>query len=109
MVASMCVDVIGDENREHLATRGGVQHRFRRSTESVTNRNESSIGFIGDLVLDYVVNGRMTQPAGNAHPLWAPHGISPARGEDQWVAIAAHYVARSFLPTLTHPDGGQCR
>ena len=34
------------------------------------------------------MNGRVTAPAGNTHPLWAPHGIYPARGVDQWLAIA---------------------
>ncbi len=49
---------------------------------------ESSIVFIGEAILDYTVNGRVTAPAGNTHPLWAPHGIYPARGVDQWLAIA---------------------
>ena len=50
---------------------------------------ESSIPFIGELLLDYTVNGRVATPAGNSHPAWAPHGIYPTVGDDQWVALVA--------------------
>lgn len=162
------------------------RNRTGRGQYIELSQYESSIGFIGEFILDYVVNGRVAQPVGNAHPFWAPHGIYPARGDDQWVAIVArseddwqrvlavlgaddlgretrfqnlaarlahraeldrelarwtvawereelavalqaqgvpaapvltslevqehpHYVRRGFLPTLTHPDGGQYR
>lgn len=48
---------------------------------------ESSIPFIGELLLDYVVNGHIAEPAGNSDPTWAPHGIYPTDGEDQWIAL----------------------
>ena len=50
---------------------------------------ESSVPFIGEVLLDYVVNGRAGGPSGNSDPTWAPHGIYPTRGEDQWVALVA--------------------
>jgi benzylsuccinate CoA-transferase BbsF subunit len=31
---------------------------------------------------------------GNRHPLYTPHGIFPAQGEDQWIAIAAETDAQ---------------
>jgi crotonobetainyl-CoA:carnitine CoA-transferase CaiB-like acyl-CoA transferase len=48
---------------------------------------ESSVPFVGDVLLDFFVNGRVARPVGNSDPTWAPHGIYPARGDDEWVAI----------------------
>src|SRR2546428_3585020 len=39
MPTSMCEDVVGDWNLEHLAFGGGIQPHFRPSTESVTTSN----------------------------------------------------------------------
>jgi crotonobetainyl-CoA:carnitine CoA-transferase CaiB-like acyl-CoA transferase len=50
---------------------------------------ESSVAFIGESILDFTVNGRVTRPAGSSDLLWAPHGMYPTRGEDQWVAMVA--------------------
>jgi len=48
---------------------------------------ESSLHFLGPALLDYTVNGRSDERAGNTDPRFAPHGIYPAAGDDQWVAI----------------------
>jgi crotonobetainyl-CoA:carnitine CoA-transferase CaiB-like acyl-CoA transferase len=46
------------------------------------------------VLLDWTVNGRPTRRPGfphanrSEHPAMAPHGIYPAAGEDEWVAIA---------------------
>jgi crotonobetainyl-CoA:carnitine CoA-transferase CaiB-like acyl-CoA transferase len=50
---------------------------------------ESAVGFIGEAILDFTVNGRVTRPAGNSDALWAPHGIYPTRGDDRWLALVA--------------------
>lgn len=48
----------------------------------------------GPALLDYTVNGRPARREGMPHsnrsqsPAMAPHGIYPARGEDEWIAIA---------------------
>ncbi len=40
-------------------------------------------------LLDYSVNGRTGERAGNRSSLGAvPHGVFPARGEDRWIALA---------------------
>ena len=49
---------------------------------------ESSLHFIAPALLDYTVNGRVTQRDGNRDPHMAPHGVYPAAGDDDWVAIA---------------------
>ena len=49
---------------------------------------EANFAFIGDAWLEYEVTGRVRGTLGNRHPLYAPHGIYPCAGEDQWIAIA---------------------
>lgn len=55
---------------------------------------EAGIGLIGPLMLDVSVNGRATRcddfPMGNrlAYQNAAPHGVYPAAGDDNWIAIA---------------------
>ncbi|MFC2058128.1 CaiB/BaiF CoA transferase family protein [Chloroflexota bacterium] len=50
---------------------------------------EASMHFLTPEILDYAVNGRVQNRAGNRHPTAAPHGVYPCRGEDRWCAIAA--------------------
>ena len=51
----------------------------------------------GPSLLDYTVNGRPARRPGQPHsnrnesPAMAPHGIYPARGDDEWVAIACRH------------------
>ncbi len=55
---------------------------------------EAGLTLNGPAILDWTVNGRPLrrdgQPSGNRSdwPPMAPHGIYPARGDDEWVAIA---------------------
>jgi crotonobetainyl-CoA:carnitine CoA-transferase CaiB-like acyl-CoA transferase len=49
---------------------------------------EANFTFVGDAWLDYACNGTIRGPQGNQHPAFGPHGIYPAAGEDQWLAIA---------------------
>ncbi|HVA79321.1 MAG TPA: CoA transferase [Candidatus Binataceae bacterium] len=49
---------------------------------------ETAIPAISEALLDYQMNGRVWNGAGNRHPQMAPHGCYPARGNNQWVVIA---------------------
>ncbi|MPY91660.1 MAG: CoA transferase [Acidimicrobiia bacterium] len=49
---------------------------------------EASMRLLAPAVLDYTVNGRVVERQGNDDVSFAPHGVYPAFGEDQWVAIA---------------------
>jgi benzylsuccinate CoA-transferase BbsF subunit len=55
---------------------------------------EAGAALLGPVVLDATVNGRNLRRPGmpnsnrSSSPLMAPHGIFPAAGEDNWVAIA---------------------
>lgn len=49
---------------------------------------ETGLEFLSPLLLDYTVNRRVTERAGNRCPYAAPHGVYPCRGSDRWCAIA---------------------
>jgi len=55
---------------------------------------EANFTFIGDAWLEYELTGQVRGPLGNTHNAHCPHGIFPAKGEDQWVAIAAETDAQ---------------
>lgn len=49
---------------------------------------EANFTFIGERWLEYALTGTVPGPRGNRHPAYAPHGIYPCAGADQWIAIA---------------------
>jgi crotonobetainyl-CoA:carnitine CoA-transferase CaiB-like acyl-CoA transferase len=65
--------------------------RYRKKTGKgihvVISQRELLTGCIGDVVMDYSMNGRVPQPEGNAHPFYAPHGCYPCKGKDSWIAL----------------------
>jgi crotonobetainyl-CoA:carnitine CoA-transferase CaiB-like acyl-CoA transferase len=50
---------------------------------------EANQTLIGDAMLQYMLSGHVRPRLGNRHLSVAPHGIYPAAGADQWIAIAA--------------------
>jgi crotonobetainyl-CoA:carnitine CoA-transferase CaiB-like acyl-CoA transferase len=50
---------------------------------------EANYSFIGDAGLEYEITGNVRPRMGNRHTTYAPHAIYAARGDEQWVAIAA--------------------
>jgi crotonobetainyl-CoA:carnitine CoA-transferase CaiB-like acyl-CoA transferase len=50
---------------------------------------EACATFIGDDWMRYQATGVVPGPQGNRHPVYAPHGMYPCAGDDQWVAAAA--------------------
>jgi crotonobetainyl-CoA:carnitine CoA-transferase CaiB-like acyl-CoA transferase len=52
------------------------------------SQQEAAILMLAPAMLDYTVNGRVQTRNGNASPVYAPHGVYPAAGDDRWVAIA---------------------
>lgn len=48
---------------------------------------ESSLQFYSPLIMDYMINGRISGRNGNRVSHACPHGIFPCEGEDNWVAI----------------------
>jgi crotonobetainyl-CoA:carnitine CoA-transferase CaiB-like acyl-CoA transferase len=50
---------------------------------------ESALHFLTTAVLDCEASGRVLDRVANTDPQMAPHGVYPADGDDEWVAIAA--------------------
>jgi crotonobetainyl-CoA:carnitine CoA-transferase CaiB-like acyl-CoA transferase len=48
---------------------------------------ESMASLLGDELVTAQVLGQPRERMGNRHPQWAPHGVYPALGEDQWIFI----------------------
>jgi crotonobetainyl-CoA:carnitine CoA-transferase CaiB-like acyl-CoA transferase len=49
---------------------------------------ESLVHHIGDLVMDAAMNHRVPPPRGNRDPDFAPQGVYPCLGEDEWLALS---------------------
>ena len=49
---------------------------------------ESAVTTIGEHILGFQMTGRSPQNRGNRHPVYAPHGAYPCRGDDEWITIA---------------------
>jgi crotonobetainyl-CoA:carnitine CoA-transferase CaiB-like acyl-CoA transferase len=73
-----------------VAILAALDHR-RRTGEGQyidLSQAEASLHFLGPALLDYTVNGRSQSRRGNSDDRFAPHGVYPAAGDDNWVAIA---------------------
>jgi crotonobetainyl-CoA:carnitine CoA-transferase CaiB-like acyl-CoA transferase len=72
-----------------MALLAALDHRRRTGEGQYIDQSqaECSIHFLGPAILDYTVNGRVEQRVGNSDAAFAPHGVYPAAGDDQWVAI----------------------
>lgn len=55
---------------------------------------EANFTFIGDAWLEFETTGVRRGPMGNRHPRFAPHGIYPCAGADEWLAIAVETDAQ---------------
>jgi len=49
---------------------------------------EGSANFLGEAIMDTIMNNRVGERVGNGDNVLAPHGCYRCRGEDRWVAIA---------------------
>ena len=72
-----------------MALLGALDHHRRTGEGQYIDQSqaESALHFLTPAILDYTVNGRIESRAGNSDPRFAPHGVYPARGDDQWVAV----------------------
>jgi crotonobetainyl-CoA:carnitine CoA-transferase CaiB-like acyl-CoA transferase len=67
---------------------------------------EAGVSFLGPLMLDYFVNGRVACRMGNHDPYMAPHNVYPCLGEDRWVAITVtdEEEWESLCSLMKHPE-----
>jgi crotonobetainyl-CoA:carnitine CoA-transferase CaiB-like acyl-CoA transferase len=49
---------------------------------------EANLTLVGDAALEYMLTGRQRERMGNWHTTFAPHGIYPCEGREQWLALA---------------------
>lgn len=74
---------------------------------------EAMTSMIGDVFMDYSLNGRIAQCDGNRHPDMAPHGLYPCTDED-WISIAvsSNEAWRALCAAMEQPaladDPGFC-
>ncbi|MBI3329067.1 MAG: CoA transferase [Nitrospinae bacterium] len=66
---------------------------------------ENMLQQIGEILMDYTLNGRSQTSLGNRHPVMAPHGCYPCKGNDRWVviAIASDAEWERFCEALGNP------
>jgi benzylsuccinate CoA-transferase BbsF subunit len=84
---------LGDPNgavHAVLAVLAALYHRKRTGCGQYIDmaQLEGMVALLGEPLLDYQLNGRITGPRGNYHPRMAPYGNYPCIGEDRWVSIA---------------------
>ena len=72
---------------------------------------EATAQFLGPAILDYTVNGRVWERAGNLlidsdRPYAAPHGAYPTKGADRWCAVAVFNDDewRRLVDLMGNPD-----
>src|SRR5271157_5904869 len=51
-------------------------------------QSEGVTTLIPEVIMEYIMNGRIRPRMGNRDDIMAPHGCYPCKGEDKWVAIA---------------------
>lgn len=73
-----------------LAILAALHHRARTGAGQYIDisQAETAASMIGPAYLDYFINGREPQPAGNFVAYAAPHGAYRCKGDDRWCAIA---------------------
>jgi len=85
-----------------------LDHRRRTGKGQHVDQSqvECSLQFLAPHLLDAQVNGRALDRVANGHPAMAPHGIYPAAGDDDWVAIAARDDAdwRRLCAAIARPE-----
>jgi benzylsuccinate CoA-transferase BbsF subunit len=84
--------------------------RYRRKTGRGQRielaQMESSVSPLAPALMDYTVNGRVQNRAGNRLPHAAPHGAFPCAGEDRWcvVAVFTDDEWQALCDVVGHPE-----
>jgi crotonobetainyl-CoA:carnitine CoA-transferase CaiB-like acyl-CoA transferase len=85
-----------------------LDHRSRTGEGQYISlsQTEATIAVIGDVMMEYLANGREPRSLGNRSLHGAPHGCYRCRGEDRWCAISVFSEAewKGFCKLLGHPE-----
>ena len=91
-----------------LGVAAALRHRQRTGEGQWIDIGMYQLGcmFVGEVILDYVSNGRVAGRMGNRHPFRAPQGCYRARGEDEWVTLSVGTDAqwRALCNLMGRPD-----
>jgi crotonobetainyl-CoA:carnitine CoA-transferase CaiB-like acyl-CoA transferase len=94
-----------------VAILAALDHRRRTGEGQYIDQSqaESAIHFLTPAILEYSVNHHEPQRAGNTDRDMAPHGVYPAAGDDQWVAVVCRNDSewRSLCEALGAPGLAQ--
>lgn len=73
-----------------LAVMQALVHRARTGEGQHIDLSqwEAALVLMPEALLEYAMNGRTPERAGNHDRVMAPHECYPAKGEDQWISIA---------------------
>jgi crotonobetainyl-CoA:carnitine CoA-transferase CaiB-like acyl-CoA transferase len=73
-----------------IAVMVALKHRQRtgKGQNIDLSQVEAVTSFMGQPIMDYVMNGRIRPRIGNRHPSVSPQGVYRCSGEDEWIAIA---------------------
>ena len=84
-------------------------HKTGRGQHVDLAQSEAITSLIPEVVMEYVMNGRIRPRMGNRDEIMAPHGVYPCKGQDKWVAIAVandeEWVA--LCKVMGNPDWSQ--
>ena len=78
---------------------GKGQHIDASSSEVIS-------ALIGDVFMDYAMNGRVQTRRGNRDDIFAPHNCYRSKGDDKWISIAITNDDewRAFVDAIGNPD-----
>jgi benzylsuccinate CoA-transferase BbsF subunit len=78
---------------------GKGQHVDLAQSESITS-------LLPEVVMEYVMTGRIRPRMGNRDEIMAPHGAYPTKGKDQWIAIVVSNDEewRTLCRVMGNPD-----
>ena len=73
-----------------MGTMVALEHRFRTGKGQHVDLASAELpsASIGEMLMDYTMNGRVQQRKGNQDGIMAPCECYPCKGEDSWVSIA---------------------
>ena len=72
------------------AVMGALEHR-RETGEGQhvdLSQAEAALHLMGPALLEFNINGRIWERAGNRDLVYAPHGVYATAGDDNWIAVA---------------------
>ncbi len=89
------------------ATAVALMHRRRTGEGQFIDVSavEAMTSVIGDVVMDYSLNGNVQTCHGNRHPEMAPHGVFPCKN-DEWLVLAVSSDAawRELAAAMARPE-----